>query len=55
MNEYDFDFSLSVTVTAENEQQARGKAISRIIEKYGQEVWENVFDLAIFDRREMTA
>jgi hypothetical protein len=49
MKEYQFDVTLSITIEAEDELEAKSKAISRFIDKYGQDVYENVFAFDLFD------
>lgn len=49
MKEYQFDITLSITVQAEDEVEAKGKAISRFIDKYGQDAYENAFAFDLFD------
>lgn len=49
MKEYQFDITLSVSVEAESELEAKGKAISKFINKYGQEAYENAFAFDLFD------
>jgi hypothetical protein len=53
MKEYQFDIALSVTVEAEDEVEAKGKAISRFIDKYGQDAYENAFAFDLFDVTEL--
>ena len=49
MKEYQFDITLSVSVEADNEEEAKGKAISKFISKYGQEAYNNAFAFDLFD------
>lgn len=53
MKEYQFDITLSITVQAEDEVGAKGKAISRFIDKYGQDAYENAFAFDLFDVTEL--
>jgi hypothetical protein len=53
MKEYQFDITLSVTVEAESELEAKSKAITRFIDKYGQDAYENAFAFDLFDVIEM--
>lgn len=53
MKEYQFDITLSITVEAEDELEAKSKAISRFIDKYGQDAYENAFAFDLFDVTEL--
>jgi hypothetical protein len=53
MKEYQFDITLSITVEAEDELEAKSKAISRFIDKYGQDAYENAFAFDLFDVNEL--
>lgn len=53
MKEYQFDITLSITVQAEDEVEAKGRAISRFIDKYGQDAYENAFAFDLFDVTEL--
>lgn len=53
MKEYQFDITLSITVQAKDEVEAKGKAISRFIDKYGQDAYENAFAFDLFDVTEL--
>lgn len=53
MKEYSYDITLSITVQAENEQEAKGNAISLFIEKYGQRTYEDVFDFSLLDTTDL--
>jgi hypothetical protein len=53
MKEYQYDITLSVSVEADNEVEAKGKAISKFIDKYGKEAYDNAFAFDLFDTIEL--
>jgi len=53
MKEYQYDITLSVSVEADNEVEAKGKAISKLIDKYGKEAYDNAFAFDLFDTIEL--
>jgi hypothetical protein len=53
MKEYQYDITLSVSVEADNELEAKGKAISKFIDKYGKEAYDNAFAFDLFDTIEI--